>query len=637
MEDSQKDVGGGQVPVGKRIKYYHNIIGLFLLLLLGAILFEGNKNIFASVDSADKHEWKQSEKSLQDGTLPAQYSILEVEILNTLAGNPQLSFRTIEQKLGYAPKYQSVDGGYELTLIADNGKVVKSYQFSIPEAETDILPLTEEEAVVLTMPETEIVTSSNFILTVPWEKQATQLQIHDPQGKIIATIALTTLEEKKPNQQFRSIKGDEFLKGNKKTSFLERISTKAFAETGETLDITFIGDDYTTVDSLNTFHSDVDRFITTFLTYEPYQSRASQILFHYVDNVDDLGCAYSGRYIMCNYSLVNQKVNAAGAPHDRIVTMVNNSTYGGGTYGESMSAYNGSSGPQVFVHEFGHGFTHLRDEYTTGTGGIIDGTVDKNCYKGTPPALAWEGIVALVDYVKGCSGSEWYRSSSSSIMYALATPYFNNVSQKIINDYIDVYAGPFVNTVAPIVTVAPLTGGTTVSSTVAVNATASDDLGVAYVEFWKDGILQKTLYKAPYTFTWVTTNDTNGPHTIEVRAHDSTGNIGTSGQISVEVNNAPIDTINPSVNITNPVNGAIVTQNTIVAITATATDNVAVAKVQFYAGNKLICTAMTPDSSGLYTCSWKVPKGSGKSYVLKATATDTSQRAASTQVTVTSK
>jgi hypothetical protein len=58
---------------------------------------------------------------------------------------------------------------------------------------------------------------------------------------------------------------------------------------------------------------------------------------------------------------------AALVPHDNIIVLINSSKYGGGgvyNYYSGTTAGHVSSG-KVFIHEFGHGFAGLGDEYYT--------------------------------------------------------------------------------------------------------------------------------------------------------------------------------------------------------------------------------------------------------------------------------
>jgi hypothetical protein len=94
------------------------------------------------------------------------------------------------------------------------------------------------------------------------------------------------------------------------------------------------------------------------------------------------------------------------------------------------------------------------------------------------------------------------------------------------------------------------------------------------------------------------------------------------------------DTTAPVVTITNPTNGALVTHNSVVNITATATDNVGVTSGKIYVDNVLKCTA---NNAGPYSCNWTVPARKNVVYTLRADAFDAAGNSASRTITVTSK
>ena len=97
----------------------------------------------------------------------------------------------------------------------------------------------------------------------------------------------------------------------------------------------------------------------------------------------------------------------------------------------------------------------------------------------------------------------------------------------------------------PQVTITNPADGATVSGTVNITANATDDIGVAKVWFYIDGIGTYTDTVAPYAWSWDTTGYTNGPHSIKVRAYD-TSNQYNDSDITVTVNNPP-----PQVTIAN--------------------------------------------------------------------------------------
>jgi glucose/arabinose dehydrogenase len=78
------------------------------------------------------------------------------------------------------------------------------------------------------------------------------------------------------------------------------------------------------------------------------------------------------------------------------------------------------------------------------------------------------------------------------------------------------------------------------------------------------------------------------------------------------------DNIAPTVAITNPANGATVARKSNVTITATATDNVGVSRVEFLVNGALQCT----DTAAPYSCSWRVPNPMNRTHQIQARAFD---------------
>jgi glucose/arabinose dehydrogenase len=93
------------------------------------------------------------------------------------------------------------------------------------------------------------------------------------------------------------------------------------------------------------------------------------------------------------------------------------------------------------------------------------------------------------------------------------------------------------------------------------------------------------------------------------------------------------DTVSPAVSITNPANGAIVTRKSTIAITATASDNVGVTRVEFLVNGALQCT----DTTAPYSCNWRVPSAPNKTYQLQARAFDQAGNSGAANVQVTSR
>jgi hypothetical protein len=93
------------------------------------------------------------------------------------------------------------------------------------------------------------------------------------------------------------------------------------------------------------------------------------------------------------------------------------------------------------------------------------------------------------------------------------------------------------DTTPPTTSITAPANNATVSGTVSVTASASDNVGVTKVEFYIDGALKTTVTTSPYTFSWDTTTVANGSHTIISKAYDAANNVGTSATVTVTVSN----------------------------------------------------------------------------------------------------
>jgi len=100
---------------------------------------------------------------------------------------------------------------------------------------------------------------------------------------------------------------------------------------------------------------------------------------------------------------------------------------------------------------------------------------------------------------------------------------------------------PQTDTTPPTVAVTAPVSGNTVKSTVTISASASDNVGVAGVQFQLDGVkLGAEVTTQPYTVAWNTTAAANGTHVLTAVARDATGNLATSVGVAVSVANAAV-------------------------------------------------------------------------------------------------
>jgi Bacterial Ig domain/IPT/TIG domain len=95
------------------------------------------------------------------------------------------------------------------------------------------------------------------------------------------------------------------------------------------------------------------------------------------------------------------------------------------------------------------------------------------------------------------------------------------------------------DTTPPTVAMTAPASGATVSGTVTVSANASDNVGVANVQFTLDGAnLGAALTASPYQVSWDTTTASNAAHMLSAVAKDAAGNAATATPVPVTVSNS---------------------------------------------------------------------------------------------------
>jgi hypothetical protein len=109
---------------------------------------------------------------------------------------------------------------------------------------------------------------------------------------------------------------------------------------------------------------------------------------------------------------------------------------------------------------------------------------------------------------------------------------------RLLSVYPD-HLSPSVSIVSPV--------GSTISGTVTVQATASDNIGIVGVQIYLDGVsFGGTLTTPPYTVQWDTTLSSNGSHTLSATAWDAWGNVTTSSSSIYTLDNSS-QLVNPTV------------------------------------------------------------------------------------------
>ena len=211
----------------------------------------------------------------------------------------------------------------------------------------------------------------------------------------------------------------------------------------------------------------------------------------------------------------------------------------------------------------------------------------------------------------------WNTTSLTNGTYSLTAKAYDAAGNTTTSTPVSVTVNNVIpDTTPPTVSLTAPTSGATLTGTATLTATASDNIGVAHVDFYDGTILLNSDTTSPWTYSWNTAGVTNGSHSLTAKAYDAAGNTTTSSAVSVTVSNATTDTTKPTVTLTAPTTGQ--TLSGTVNITANASDNVGVTRVDFVRGN----TTLGSDTTAPYSYAWDTTGSANTTYTIKAKAYD---------------
>ena len=232
-----------------------------------------------------------------------------------------------------------------------------------------------------------------------------------PKNPVDITVTLTDTHNKVKSFLTHHVDPDDIL--IKPVFSNNNIEWKYLDKSGDSkdkIDVAFVAEGYL-LEEMNVFLEDCVTSIDALKTHEPFKSMADRFNFVAVmtpsqqrgvsiphDNVwrntalgSNFDTFYSNRYLT---TLHLKKLHDAlsGLPYEHIIILANTDNYGGGGIYNSylMSAAHNNMSIPVIVHEFGHSFAGLADEYN------YDDGYESMYPSDTEP---WEpNITTLVDF-----------------------------------------------------------------------------------------------------------------------------------------------------------------------------------------------------------------------------------------------
>jgi hypothetical protein len=318
------------------------------------------------------------------------------------------------------------------------------------------------------------------------------------------------------------------------------------------VDIAVLGDGYT-ANELQKYKDDVQQFIQGFFAEEPFREYQRYFNVHRIDVISNqsgadhpergvfvntafdatYNCQGIQRLVCVNVTEVNNVVaNSLGpAEHDMVLVIVNDSEYGGSGGSVAVASTN-AAGVELVLHEEGHSFGFLGDEY--------GGPPPPNCDTTFEPfqpnltkqnqhsSIKWNkwidastpipttstapGVPGLYEGAGYCDFG-LYRPTYSSKMRFLGVPYDQVNSEQLIKRTYD-FVSPL-DSSAPAANNIALSQGQTQAFSVSTPVPFTHAL---LINWWVDGQQQAT----GSTFNLNSTNLSVGNHSVTVLVADPT-------------------------------------------------------------------------------------------------------------------
>ncbi|MDD5149104.1 MAG: M64 family metallopeptidase [Flavobacterium sp.] len=176
----------------------------------------------------------------------------------------------------------------------------------------------------------------------------------------------------------------------------------------------------------NVDDSEAQDYINYFLGIEPFESNKDKFNFYSVNVAPE--CEIQNGILICySKSLVK---SSAVCPNDYLIVLSEQSSSTRSSAYLNLMSINTATSKSVLIHEFGHVFANLADEYVPST--IPSGS--KNCVS------SCDKFKSEIDECNlGCSYESYYRSINSGIMRTLSTTNFGKFDEKIVEENLDEY------------------------------------------------------------------------------------------------------------------------------------------------------------------------------------------------------
>lgn len=276
-----------------------------------------------------------------------------------------------------------------------------------------------------------------------FEQASSQIRYEnvDPQGQFIESQFVLD-----PNRE-------QYFRGEwtKATTKVNIAAVQSTSNSSNRVHVVFLGDGYTSAE-LNEYAQDVNLNIRRFLSQPPFDAYQNYFAFHKVDVVSSVsgvsiagssskstalemqyGCNQIDRLLCINANKASAAAASAAPKVDIIFAMANSDKYGGAGYMSPAIATLAAKNPntlELAMHEFGHSFGKLTDEYDSA--GVPSNcktfantaTVDRTSMLTQKTKwFRWLDLSNVGSFQGSCYSNKYYRPTQNSKMRSLGMAY----------------------------------------------------------------------------------------------------------------------------------------------------------------------------------------------------------------------
>jgi hypothetical protein len=342
---------------------------------------------------------------------------------STVGKIPSHSIKKITVRPGLMTPYRKgglSTGTLQMSIVDAQGRMLYSTDFSFPTHMTvpPLPPGTVDDG----MPAVIYLEEPEVVLVVPYFPDADSINIYRA-GELVplASKSLSNAGIKNGLRNERSV-----------------VISPAPADAGN-FNILVTASGYTSSNMTN-FQGRATVIKDAILAADPFSRYASKVHVNIFSNTADLGC-YTGcdnidRLMCCDSAKVISAAAGSGYSYDEIIVVHNTATYAGGGYRAGLDyksnsyssycmVYDGPYSSNMALHEFGHSFGDLCDEYTY----TSEGYSYSDCVNCRATCADWQTYTTAC--ILGCDAkpTTYYRPDNS-VMLSLDYANYNEASIK---------------------------------------------------------------------------------------------------------------------------------------------------------------------------------------------------------------